>query len=189
MLHSLIERQPYDLARLTFFLRRLANPDQPIVNCHAADYENDQRNVDPANYPGTDRSRVSESTLRHKLGGQVDPAHREVHPRPDMALPARLRQIGWADHRFRIGGGQDVVNAMTARAVRDYLRTHARCQAMVAFAITTDTLTRDSEFPRERHTFVAPCAGVCSHCCQSVATRLFDRRSDAVDAVTVSTNR
>ena len=188
MLHALVEGQPYDLARLTFFLFRLSKPDQAIVNCHAANHENDQWNVDPAHDPCAKRTGICGSSWRYQSGRQVDLAPRKIRTSADMTLPARLRQIVCTDHRLGIGGGQDVVNAVTTSAVRNYFRTPSGCEAMVTITITTDTFTRNSEFLRKRHAFVAACAGVGGHCCRSVATRLFDRRPNAVDAVTVGTN-
>ena len=159
------------------------------MNCHAADYENDERNVDPANYPSPDRAGVSGSTLRYQCGRQVDLAPRKIRTSADMTLPARLRQIVCADHRLGIGRGQDVVNAVTARTIRNYLRPHSRRKAMLTIAITTDTFTCDSEFSRQRHTFMALGATLCSYRGRGGRRCALDGRLDVVNAVAVSTYR
>src|SRR5512132_3268827 len=102
VLHSLIKTQTHDRPRLTFPRRNLTTPNQCVVKYHAADHEDDQRNVDPAHDPSPNRTDVSSAVFSYQLGRQMNPAGSKVHARTDMALTARLRQIVGADHRFRI---------------------------------------------------------------------------------------
>ena len=159
------------------------------MNSHAADDENDERNVDPAHDPGADRAGIRGSNWRYQSGRQVDLAPREIRTSADMTLPARLRQIVGADHRPGIGRWQDVVNAVTARTIRNYLRPHSRREAMITIAITTHTSTRDSEFLRKRHAFMTPRATLCSDRGRGSRRCTLDGRLDVVNAMAVSTYR
>ncbi len=88
------------------------------MNYHASDHENDERDVNPADYPRPDDSGVLRTGRRNQFGRQVDLAAGEVRVRADVALAARFGKIGGADHRLGIGGRQNVVDAVTTRAVR-----------------------------------------------------------------------
>ena len=60
---------------------------------------------------------------------------------------------------------------------------------MVTIAITTDTFTRDSEFLRKRHPFMALRATLCSDRGRGGRRCTLDGRLDVVNAVAVSTYR
>src|SRR6185295_12918430 len=92
---------------------RLPPPDEEVVEEHETDRAEDQDDVDPPD-PGVDaRPHIARLTL-----GDVDLAAGEVRLRAFVALAAGLLQGGGVDRGARVGGRQDVVRAVAARAVR-----------------------------------------------------------------------
>jgi len=155
---------------------------------HAANHENNQRHVNPPHDGGPNRANVSRAVGRDQFRRQVNPARCEISARSDMTLPARVRQICSADHRLRIRGGKYVVNAMTARTVRHHFRAELRRKTVIAVAITTHALTRDSEFFRERYAFVTTRTSLSSDRRYSRAV-CSNRWIDIVNPMTIGADR
>ena len=80
------------------------------------------------------------------------------------------------------------MNAVTARTVRDDLRSHLRCEAVIAVLVTADTPAGNSEFPRESDPFMTARAGLSGHGRRSIGTRLLDWRCNSMYAMTISAN-
>ena len=119
----------------------------------------------------------------------MNPAPGKVGGSTDVTLPARLRQISGIDHRLRIGRGQNVVNPMTARTIRDYFRSELRSQSVVAGLVTADTFARYAKLLRECNPFMTLSAALGAYRDRRRPGILLKRHFDIVNAVAIGADR
>ncbi len=121
-------------------------------------------------------------------GVEVNLGGDELVVRAGMALAAGLGEVGVIDGRARIGGGQNVVDAVTAGAVCDRVRADFRCHAVIAGEVRRNSAAGHAKFFRQSHAFVARRAGVLHIGCGDGRVRVL-WSLDGVNAVTIGADR